>query len=254
MTGILPTPRVACYCRVSTTEQSTEGQVRDLTEYAARMGWAVPPDLIFRDEGASGLRASRPALDALRVLIRDRRVDVVLATKLDRLGRSVRGVLDFYEEAASKGVRIICSSQGFDTDTAVGRLIRDVLASVASFERELIVERTHAGLRRARAEGKRLGRPRKDVTKDTLRQIVALRDERRLSWREIAQHVRVPTATVRRLYRSVSESGVGTKGVSGAVSKIPTPAPTDNPPPVGTVPEGGVRPPARNRPIVTGDV
>jgi DNA invertase Pin-like site-specific DNA recombinase len=245
-----PGPRVALYARVSTTDQSTEAQVRDLTDYAARMGWPFAPELVFREEGVSGLRTSRPELDRLRALVRDRRVDTVLSTKIDRLGRSVRGVLDFYEEAAAKGVRVICTSQGFDTETAVGRLIRDVLASVASFERELIVERTHAGLRRARAEGKTLGRPRTETSKETLRQIVALRDERKLSWRQIAQHVRVPTSRVRRLYHAVSESVGSMEGGSGGVSKVPTPAPTGNPPPTEPVPDGGEGPPSGKRPIL----
>ena len=252
MTGPAPGPRVALYARVSTSDQSTEAQVRDLTEYAARMGWAVVPEFVFRDDGASGLRANRPQLDALRVLVRDRRVDIVLAVKLDRLGRSVLNVLQFFEDAASKGVRVICVSQGFDTDTAAGRFMRDTLAAVAAFERELIVERTYAGLRRARAEGKRLGRKPREFPKETLRQIVSLRDERRLSWRQIAQHVRVPTATVRRLYRAVSESGGGSDPGSGAVSKVPTPSLSEDPPPAGPLPEGGGRPPVGKRTVPAG--
>ena len=252
MTDAGPSPRVAAYARVSTTEQHTEGQVRDLTDYASRMGWAISPGFIFRDEGVSGLKASRPALDSLRVAVRERRVDVVLATKIDRLGRSVRGVLDFYELADAAGVRVICSSQGFDTSTAVGKLLRDVLASVASFERELIVERTHAGLRRAKAEGKHLGRPRTVVPKEILRRILELRDTEGKSWRQIAQHVRVPTATVRRLYHTVSESGGSGGSASGDVSKVPTPSLSENPPPVEPLPEGGGPTPHRKRPIVTG--
>jgi len=247
-----PSPRVALYARVSTTEQHTEAQVRDLTDYAARMGWATSPEFTFRDEGVSGLRANRPELDRLRALVRDRRVDIVLASKLDRLGRSVMGVLQFYEEAAAKGVRVICVSQGFDTDTAAGRFMRDSLAAVAAFERELIVERTHAGLRRARAEGKRLGRPRAETSKETLRQIVALRDERKLSWRQIAQHVRVPTSRVRRLYRTVSETGGLPVAPSGGVSKVPTPSLTENPPPAEPMPEGGQPPPSKKHPISAG--
>ncbi len=246
-------PRVAHYSRVSTYEQTTENQVRDTTAYSERMGWPVRSELVFRDDGASGLRASRPAFDALRLAVRERRVDTVVVTKIDRLGRSVRGVLDFYELADAAGVRVICTSQGFDTSTAVGKLIRDVLASVASFERELIVERTHAGLRRAKAEGKRLGRPPREVPKDTLRRILELRDAEHKSWREIAQHVRVPTATVRRLYRAVSETVDGKEGSSGGGSKVPPPAPTENPPPDRTVPEGGRPTPARKGPFLTGD-
>lgn len=196
--------RVALYARVSTSDQSTEGQVRELTEYASRMGWLVSPELIFRDDGVSGVRANRPQLDRLRALVRERGVDVVLAVKLDRLGRSIMGVLQFYEEAESKGVRVVCTSQGFDTATAAGRFMRDVLAAVGAFERELIVERTLSGLQRARAQGKRLGRPPIQTSKEVAQRILELRDGQRLPWRQIAQHVRIPTSRVRRLYASAS--------------------------------------------------
>ncbi len=203
-------PRVALYARVSTSDQSTDGQIRDLTEYAARMGWLVSPELFFRDDGVSGIRSNRPQLDRLRAQVRDRGVDVVLAVKLDRLGRSVMGVLQFYEEAEAKGVRVICTSQGFDTETAAGRLIRDVLAAVGAFERELIVERTISGLRRARAQGKRLGRPPIQVSEGVKKRILELRDVQKLPWRQIAQHVRIPTSRVRRIHKG--QSGLGDGG------------------------------------------
>jgi len=233
-------PRVALYARVSTAEQHSEAQIADLTGYAGRMGWTISPELVFRDDGLSGLSSRRPGLDALRVAVRERRVDIVLAVKIDRLGRSVRGVLDFYDLADTAGVRVVCTSQGFDTSTASGRLLRDVLASVATFERELIVERTHAGLRRAKAAGKRLGRPRVTVTPETLREIVALRDSGR-SWREIAQHVRIKTATVRRLYRGVSKTVGSASPPSDPTTLLDR-----------SLPGSGATSSEHNRPIVTG--
>ena len=164
------------------------------------MGWLVNPKLIFPDDGVPGIRANLPQPAQLRGLVRARGVDVVLTTKLDRLGCSVMGVPQFYEEAEPKGVRVICTSQGFDTATAAGRLTRGFLAAMATFERELIVERTRSGLDRVRAQGKRLGRPPIRTPKDVVQKILGLRDGQKLPWRQIAQHVRVPTSTVRRIH------------------------------------------------------
>jgi DNA invertase Pin-like site-specific DNA recombinase len=206
VTDLASSPRVSLYARVSTTEQSTELQVRDLLAYAERQGWAVPTQLRFIDEGISGVRDNRPALDRLRVLVRAGKVEIVLATKLDRLGRSVLGVLTFYEECDAAKVRVIVTEQGFDTSTSVGRLTRGILLELASFERDLIVERTQAGIARARAKGVRFGRPPKDTAPGTAAKIAELRAAGR-SWREIAQHVRVTQSRARRLFRGVSEGG-----------------------------------------------
>ncbi len=221
MTDAGPSPRVTLYARVSTSEQSTELQVRDLLAYADRQGWVVPPELRFTDDGISGVRDNRPALDRLRSLVRAGKVEIVLATKLDRLGRSVLGVLTFYEECDAAKVRVIVTEQGFDTSTSVGRLTRGILLELASFERDLIVERTQAGIARARAKGVRFGRPPKDTAPGTAAKIVELRAAGR-SWREIAQHVRVTQSRARRLYRTVSQPG-------GSNRQVPDPDPRSSP-------------------------
>jgi DNA invertase Pin-like site-specific DNA recombinase len=154
-----PAPdRVAVYARVSTREQTCETQVDQLVLFAQAKGWTNVQ--VFRDEGISGARDNRPALDALRDRMRKREFSTVLATKMDRLGRSVQGIRAFWDEADLYGVRVICADQGFDSSTPAGRLIRDVLASIAEFERELIMERTQQGVQRARNLGKKFGRPR----------------------------------------------------------------------------------------------
>lgn len=223
-------PRVARYSRVSTKEQSTELQNQDLDSYATRQGWAIPPDLEFTDDGISGVRDNRPALDRLRQAIREGKVDTVLATKLDRLGRSVQGILRFYDECEAAGVRVIVTTQGIDTSTPVGRFSRTILAAVAELERELILERTYAGISKARAKGVRFGRPPKEAPPGTVKRIAELRAEGR-SWREVAQHVRVTQSRARRLFRAVSKG-------EGAKRQDPAPPPR-SPPKVGGSESGG---------------
>lgn len=243
MTEVVPGPRVGLYARVSTSEQTTNLQVRDLLAYAERQGWVVPPELRFTDDGISGVRDNRPALDRLRSLIRSGKVEIVMATKLDRLGRSVLGVLTFYEECEAAKVRVIVTDQGFDTSTPVGRLTRGILLELASFERDLIVERTQAGIARARAKGVRFGRPPKETAPGTVEKIAELRAAGR-SWREIAQHVRVTQSRARRLLRGVSKTGGSKRQGDGAPPRPSPKAPASESggsfdTPTRTVPAGG---------------
>jgi DNA invertase Pin-like site-specific DNA recombinase len=115
----------------------------------------------FVDHGISGAKASRPALDALLTAARARRLDVVLTTKLDRLARSTRHLVGLAAELEALGVDLVVTDQAIDTTTPAGRLLFHVLAAIAEFERDLIRERVVAGIRRARAQGRHIGRPRK---------------------------------------------------------------------------------------------
>jgi DNA invertase Pin-like site-specific DNA recombinase len=194
--------RCAIYARVSTSEQSSAPQVEQLRAHAARLGWEVPDSLVFTDNGISGIRDNRPALDRLRVAMRSGQVDTVLATKLDRLGRSVIGVLNFFEEAESAGVRIVVVDQGFDTSTPTGRLTRNLLASIAEFERELIRERRAGGVARARARGVRFGRKPTPVGPGTLERIRTMRAGG-ASIRTIAQYVGIARSRITRILAAV---------------------------------------------------
>jgi DNA invertase Pin-like site-specific DNA recombinase len=149
--------RVACYARVSTTGQSSENQLLALRSFATARGWTVTE---YVDQGVSGAREKRPALDALLSAARARKLDVVCCVKLDRLARSVSHLVSMARELEALGVDLVVLDQAIDTTTPSGRLLFHVLASISEFERDLIRDRVLAGLKRARAHGQRLGRPR----------------------------------------------------------------------------------------------
>lgn len=182
----------AIYARVSTSDQNCEVQLRELREYVSRRGWTVSKEYV--DTGFSGSKASRPAWDQLMKDCSGRLVDCVLTYKLDRAGRSVLNLSQALAALDSHGVRFIAVTQGLDTDASnpTSRLLLNVLASVAEFERELIKERTLAGIRAAKAKGKKLGRPLKVFRRD---QVIQLRDEEGLSWRLIGERLGVPAMT-----------------------------------------------------------
>jgi len=148
--------RLALYARVSTAEQTVAPQLDRLRDYAEARGFAVVHE--YLDEGVSGAKDRRPALDAMLADVRARKVDAVAVVKLDRLARSVRHLLTLSADFEALGVELIATDQGIDTSTASGRFLFNVLGSVAELERDLIRERTVAGLAAAKRRGKRLGR------------------------------------------------------------------------------------------------
>jgi len=147
---------VALYARVSTADQTCDTQLLALRGYAEARGWQA---LEYADEGVSGTRDHRPKLDTMMTDVRRRKVSAVVVVKLDRLARSVHHLVTLAKELEALGVDLVVLDQGIDSTTPSGRLLFHVLAAIAEFERELIRERVLAGLRRARARGKRLGRP-----------------------------------------------------------------------------------------------
>jgi len=151
--------RVAIYARVSTDHQTTENQLRDLHEVGERLGWEIVQEHV--DEGISGAkgREQRPAFDALMVAVMRGEVDLIAARSVDRLSRSLCDLVIFMEELRSRGVGLYLHQQNLDTTMPSGRAMFGMLGIFAEFERAMIVERVHAGLARARAEGKRIGRP-----------------------------------------------------------------------------------------------
>jgi DNA invertase Pin-like site-specific DNA recombinase len=152
--------RVALYARVSTDQQSTENQLMQLRTVAERHGWTVVAEYV--DDGVSGAkgREQRPQFDALLHGVTRREFDMVAAWSVDRLGRSLQDLLGFLTDLQAKRVDLYLHQQALDTTTPAGRMLFQMLGVFAEFERALIVERVNAGLARARAKGRTLGRPR----------------------------------------------------------------------------------------------
>jgi len=184
--------RAALYARVSTTDQTPENQLVALRAFAAARGWQATE---FVDHGVSGAKDRRPALDALLAAVRARRVDVVTCVRLDRLARSTRHLVTLAADLEALGVDLVVLDQAIDTTTPSGRLMFHVLAAIAEFERDLIRDRVVAGLKRAKAQGRRLGRPRRQhVDVAAARALVAAG----LSLRAIARRLNAHPMAVRR--------------------------------------------------------
>jgi DNA invertase Pin-like site-specific DNA recombinase len=151
--------RAALYARVSTGGQTVENQLLELRAVGKRLGWEIVGE--FVDEGISGSkgRDKRPALDQMLKGVIRGEVDVVAAWSVDRLGRSVQDLVGILNEIRERDCDLYLHQQGLDTSTPSGRAMYQMLGVFAEFERSIIVERTNAGLARARAQGRRLGRP-----------------------------------------------------------------------------------------------
>jgi len=186
--------RVAIYARVSTTNhgQDVGLQTRELRQFAEARGWTVAGEYI--DAGVSGARDSRPELNRLMADAHKRRFDIVCVWRFDRFARSVSHLLRALETFKALGIDFVSYSEQMDTSTPAGKMVFTVLGAVAELERSLIVERVRAGLRNARAKGKRLGRPRVAVDAS---KIGALRS-RGLSWAKIGEVLGMGEGTVRR--------------------------------------------------------
>src|SRR5882724_5292288 len=185
------TMRVGLYARISTHngQQDPELQLGELREYCTRRGWEICSEYV---DHISGAKDKRPALDRLMADAHRRRFDAVVVWKFDRFARSVSHLLRALETFSVLGVEFVSLSEQVDTSTPMGKMVFTVLGAVAELERSLIVERVRAGLRNARAKGKRLGRPRRIV--DAVR-IASLRMAGE-SWRTIARKLDVSVGTV----------------------------------------------------------
>jgi DNA invertase Pin-like site-specific DNA recombinase len=148
--------RVAIYTRISTADQSAEGQTHELKQYAKRRGWQIQK--IYADT-ISGSKGSRPALDEMLKDAKNRHFDCVLVWRIDRLGRSVRHLLEVLETFRVLGIEFISLNEAIDTSTPAGTMVFVVLAAVAELERSITVERVRMGLQNAKRRGVQLGRP-----------------------------------------------------------------------------------------------
>ena len=190
------TKRVALYARVSTDGQTVENQLRKLRAVAKRHGWEIIG--AYSDRGISGTKGKdeRPAFKAVCQAVARKEVDLVAAWSVDRLSRSLLDLVNFLGELHAKQVDLYLHQQGLDTGTPAGKAMFRMMGVFAEFEREMIVERVKAGLKRARAEGKVLGRPRVSAAVEA--KVVALRKQGR-GMRAIARELGIGNCTVQRI-------------------------------------------------------
>jgi DNA invertase Pin-like site-specific DNA recombinase len=183
--------RAALYARVSTMQgQTCDNQLLELRRYCEARGWTLFKEYV--DQGVSGSKDRRPALDQLVADAKRRRFDVMLAWRLDRVGRNLRHLVLLLEDLQATGVGFVSLNEGIDLGTPAGRLQLHILAALAEFERERIRERVLAGVARARAQGVRLGRPRRRIDPERLASVAGLPE------REAARRLGIPRSTLQR--------------------------------------------------------
>lgn len=185
--------RAALYARVSTTEQDSAMQLREMEEFVGRRKWEHE---IFADSGYSGSKLSRPQLDRLMHECRRKKFDVVVVYRFDRFARSVKHLVDALQEFGALGIQFVSLHENVDTTLPQGKLMFHIFAAIAEFERELTRERVRSGLANARAQGKTLGRPR--CNPDT-EKIAELRS-RGVTWCDVARLVGVSVASAKRAF------------------------------------------------------
>ena len=194
--------RAVLYLRVSTLDQTTANQERELREVAGRMGCEIVQ--VYKDHGISGAkgRDKRPAFDRLCRDAAQRKFDMVMAWSVDRLGRSLQDLVGFLSELHALRIDLFLHQQGLDTTTPGGKAMFQMLGVFSEFERSMIQERVRAGLRRAKDEGKQLGRPR--LAPDLEKRILDALNARKAtgdSVRKIAARFGVAASTVQTISR-----------------------------------------------------
>jgi DNA invertase Pin-like site-specific DNA recombinase len=190
--------RAALYMRVSTVDQHPETQLHDLKKMAEQRGFQIAAEYTDR---ISGTRAKRPGLDDMMVAARRGQIDVVLVWACDRLARSTRHFLEVLDELNRLNVEFLSFRENLDTGGPLGRAVVVIIGAIAELERNLIVERVKSGMRRARLEGRRIGRPALNLNKEDI-----VRERRRgQSLGQIAKTFRISRTSVGRI---LAEAGV----------------------------------------------
>ena len=197
------TTKVALYCRVSTStkDQTTENQLRELNSYCDRMGYQVVK--VYEDEvsGAKS-REKRPAYNQMCKDAFLKKFNTIIGWDVSRFGRSMKEFVSFLADMDEKGIGVIAVKNGLDTSSSSGRMMMKLIGVLEEWNREMLIERTRAGLARTVANGTKLGR--KKITNDTMTaKIIELRNDKK-SIRAIASEVGVSTATVQRELKKVA--------------------------------------------------
>jgi DNA invertase Pin-like site-specific DNA recombinase len=215
--------RCAIYARVSTVDQDCSMQLDELRRYVKARGW--PKGEEYVDTGFSGTKASRPELDRLMRDARVRRVDCIVVWKLDRWGRSLGNLIGSLAELGGLGVRWIATTQNIDTDESnpTGRLLLHIMGAVAEFEREMMRERTLAGLAHARSQGRVGGRPARVFDRYHAKD---LRDQG-MSWRGIEKELGIAQSSIRKALAHLPVKPV--RGKTHTKGGDPTPSPARRP-------------------------
>jgi DNA invertase Pin-like site-specific DNA recombinase len=203
--------RAAIYARVSTGDQHLETQLLDLRELAKQRGYEIVHE--FTDI-ISGAKSKRPELDQLMADARRHRFDIVLVAAFDRIARNVRHFLDVLDELNHLGIEFVSKRENVDTSGPLGRAMLTIVGAISELERSLIVERVKAGMRRAKLEGRKIGRAPLDIDRQ---QVVADRRSG-MSLTEVAKKHRISRGTVCRL---VNQCG-GLKSHAGNQEKAVT--------------------------------
>ena len=193
--------KAVIYARVSTSQQTVENQLIELRAAARRMGWHIVEEIC--DSGISGSkgRNQRPGFDKLFQMVQRKQVDVVMSWSIDRLGRSLQDLVGFMKEVQGAGVDLYIHQQAINTATPAGRMVFGIFSALGEYERELIRERINAGLARAKAEGKKLGRP--SLVNDAIKTSVRMLHERGLTVRQIAKNLGIGVGTTHKLLQTI---------------------------------------------------
>jgi len=190
--------KVGIYCRVSTQDQTTDSQLLDLRRYTRERGWHLYRE--YCDNGVSGTKGSRPALNQLMDDAKKRRFGVVLVWRFDRFARSTKHLILALEEFRNLGVDFVSFQENIDTSSPLGSAIFTIISAVAQLERDIIAERVKAGLRRAVEAGKQLGRPRASIDGGKVHRLRS----QGLSHRAIAAQLGISHSTVGQILRNHS--------------------------------------------------
>ena len=192
--------RAALYVRVSTPDQHVESQLYDLRELAAQRGFEVVHE--YEDRGVCGKKARRPGLDLLMADARRKKFSVVLVAAFDRIARNTRNFLQVIDELDSMGIEFISRRENVDTSGPMGRLFVTIISAIAELERSLVVDRVKSGMRRAKLEGRQIGRARLDVDRAQV-----IEDRRSgLSLTQVAKKHGISRASVCRLVKEASRN------------------------------------------------
>src|SRR6516164_4398984 len=193
---LMSNKHAALYVRVSTDAQTLENQIRELRQVAERRGWNVVE--VYRDAGISGAkgRNGRPGLDTMLKDASRRKFDIVMAWAIDRVGRSLSDLLDTIQHLEACGVDLYLDQQAIDTTTPMGKLVFQLTGAFAEFERTMIRQRIKAGLKRAVAQGVKLGRPKTaSTTERKVRKLLA----KGVGILKVAKSLGIGTGTVQRI-------------------------------------------------------